>query len=184
PLAPRNQIAFAVRTPENPQSMVGPLRAEVAKVDKDLAVSKIFPMADYVAGARKETRFTTMLSSILAGIALVLACIGIYGVTSYAVIGRTSEIGVRMALGAQRFDILKLIIRQGMFPVILGAMLGGALSIAVTPLLSGILFGVRPSDPLTFAIAAAFLLLTGLIACYFPARWAMRIEPMDALRFE
>jgi ABC-type antimicrobial peptide transport system permease subunit len=113
-----------------------------------------------------------------------LACIGIYGVTSYAVIGRTSEIGVRMALGAQRFNILKLIIRQGMFPVILGATLGGLLSLALTPLLSGFLFGVRPSDPLTFAVVAAFLLLTGLLACYLPARWAMRIEPMDALRFE
>jgi predicted permease len=184
PLAPRNQIAYTIRTPENPQSLIGPLRAEVAKLDKDLAVSKVFPMDDYVAIARTETRFTTMLSSVLAAIALLLACIGIYGVTSYAVLGRTSEIGVRMALGAQKLDILKLIIRQSMFPVILGALLGSALSLALTPLLSGLLFGVRPSDPLTFAFVAVFLLLAGLVACYLPARWAMRIEPMDALRFE
>ena len=153
-------------------------------MDKDLAVSKILPMDVYITTARKETRFTTMLSSILAGIALLLACIGIYGVTSYAVIGRTSEIGVRMALGAQRFDILKLIIRQSMFPIIMGALLGTALSLALTPLLSGLLFGVHPSDPLTFAVVATFLLFTGLLACYLPARWAMHIEPRDALRFE
>jgi putative ABC transport system permease protein len=89
-----------------------------------------------------------------------------------------------MALGAQSFDILKLIIRQSIFPVIVGALLGSALSLALTPLLSGLLFGVRPSDPLTFAFVAAFLLLTGFVACYLPARWAMQIEPMDALRFE
>ena len=141
-------------------------------------------MDSYVAIARTEARFTTMLASVLGAIALLLACIGIYGVTSYSVVGRTSEIGVRMALGAQRLDILKLIIRQSMVPVIAGALLGSGFSLALTPLLAGLLFGVRPSDPFTFVFVASVLLFAGLVACYIPARWAMRIEPMDALRFE
>ena len=184
PLAPRNQIAFTVRTAGNPESLIGPLRTEVAKLDKELPVSKLFPMDSYVATARTESRFTTMLASVLGAIALLLACIGIYGVTSYSIIGRTSEIGVRMALGAQRLDILKLILRQSMIPVILGALLGSALSLTLTPLLSGLLFGVRPSDPFTFIFVASVLFLAGLVACYIPARGAMRIEPMEALRFE
>ena len=170
--------------PGNTQSLIGPLRVEVARLDKELPVSKVFPMDSYVAIARTVARFTTMLASVLGAIALRSACVGIYGVTSDSMVGRTSEIGVRMALGAQRLDILKMIIRQSMVPVIVGALLGSAFSLTLTPLLSGLLFGVRPSDPFTFIFVASVLLCAGLVARHIPARWAMRIEPMDALRFE
>jgi putative ABC transport system permease protein len=114
----------------------------------------------------------------------VLASIGIYGVTSYSVSQRRNEIGVRMALGAQPRDILKLVLGQGMLSVILGISVGFTISWLLTPALSSLLFGVRPTDLPTFAAVALFLSSVGMLACYFPARRAMRVDPMTALRDE
>jgi putative ABC transport system permease protein len=125
-----------------------------------------------------------LLAGAMAILALALASIGIYGVTSYSVSQRRNEIGVRMALGAQSRDILKLVLSRGMVSVIAGISVGFAISWLLTPALSSLLFGVRPTDLPTFAAVAIFLSAAGLFACYVPARRAMRVDPMTALRDE
>jgi predicted permease len=180
----REKLAISVRATGEPLALVGPIRAEVAKLDGDLPLSKVRLMNDYVRQARAGTRFTMLLAAALAVLALVLASIGIYGVTSYAVANRRNEIGIRMALGAQRRDILQLVLGQGMGSVIAGVLLGVVLSWLLTPMLASLLYGVRPTDLLTSVAVAVFLSAVGLLACYIPARRAMRVDPLVALRFE
>ncbi len=184
PLAVRSHMAFTVRTTGAPTTLVEPVRREVAALDKDLPAAQIAPMEDYVRQARSETRFTTVLASALAGAALLLACIGIYGIAACSVVRRTSEFGIRMALGGRASDILKLVLRQSMLPVSLGSLIGLALSLALAPLLSKLLYGVRPFDPTTLATAFFVFCGAGLLACYLPARRATKIDPMVALRYE
>jgi len=184
PLAVRSHMGFTVRTTGSPDTLVGPVRREVARLDKDLPVAQIVPMENYVRQARSETRFTTALAGVLAGIALLLAGVGIYGVAACSVLRRTSEFGIRMALGGRASDILNLVLRQSMLPVILGSLMGLALSFALTPLLSKMLFGVRPFDPTTLATGFLVICGDGLLACYLPARRATRVDPMVALRYE
>ena len=180
----REKLAIAVRVTSDPLSLVGPIRAEVAKVDGDLPLSKVRLMDDFVRQARAGTRFTMLLAAALAVLALMLASIGIYGVTSYAVAHRRNEIGIRMALGAQQRDIMQLVLGQGMGSVIAGVLLGVVLSWLLTPMLVSLLYGVRPTDLLTCAAVAVFLSAVGLLACFIPARRAMRVDPLVALRFE
>jgi putative ABC transport system permease protein len=135
PLAVRSHMAFTVRTTGAPEMIVGPVRREVAKFDKDLPVAQVVPMEEYVRQARSETRFITLLSGVMAGTALLLACIGVYSVAGWSVLQRTSEFGVRMALGGRSSDILKLVLRQSMVPVILGSLVGLVLSFGLMPLL-------------------------------------------------
>jgi putative ABC transport system permease protein len=139
---------------------------------------------NYVEMARAQTRFVTVLAGALAALALFLACIGIYGVTSYSVAQRTSEIAIRLALGASSTDIRGLVLRQSVLPVALGVAAGLLLAAAVAPLLSGLLFGVRPGDPLTYVAISLVLAAVGLLACYIPTRRAMRVNPMVALKYE
>jgi putative ABC transport system permease protein len=141
-------------------------------------------MKEYVAQARRETRLTTMLSGIMAGIALLLACAGVYGVVAYSVSQRISEIGIRLALGAQPPGILEMILRQNMAPVVSGVLVGFLLSLVLAPLISSLLFGVRPTDPATITLGSASVLGIGVLACYLPARRAMRVDPMVVLRSE
>jgi putative ABC transport system permease protein len=182
--SPRELLAFTLRTTGQPEALVSAVRAEVDKLDKDIPLSKVRPLDEYVRQARAPTRFTMLLAGALAALALVLASIGIYGVTSYSVSQRRNEIGIRMALGAQPRDVVHLVLGQGMAPVIAGISLGFAISWLLTPALSSLLFGVRPTDLMTFAAVAAFLFSVGLLACYVPARRAMRVDPMTALRYE
>ena len=136
------------------------------------------------ASAISQERFQALLLGLFAALALVLACVGLYGVISYSVAQRTHEIGVRMALGARPGDVLKLVLRQGMGLTIVGLVVGIAIGSVATRVLSDMLFGVTPRDPLTFVGVPALLLLVAFLACYIPARRATRIDPLVALRWE
>lgn len=184
PLAPRPVYSFVVRTAASMPTFAAYMRQAVKKLDKEMPVSNLRPQMDYVERARAQTRFVTVLAGALAVLALFLACIGIYGVTSNSVAQRKREIAIRIAVGANSADVSKMILRQSGLPVIMGVVIGLAMAVVLTPLLSGLLYGVRPSDPLTYA--AIFLVLTtvGLLACYTPARSATKVDPMTTLRSE
>jgi putative ABC transport system permease protein len=181
---PQMQMAFALRADGPVEALLEPIKRAVSSLDKDLPLSKVRPLESYVAQARTRTRFVTVLSSLLAAIALLLACIGIYGVTSYSVAQTTNEIGVRMALGAQRRDIVRMVLRRSMAVVGLGILAGGAGSFLLTPLLGSLLFQVQAKDWLTFIVVGALLCLVGFAACFVPAARASRVDPMVALRYE
>jgi putative ABC transport system permease protein len=183
-LAPRPQISFVVRTTAPLSTFAAYVRKEVKLLDKNLPVSNLRPQMEFVETARAQIRFVTLLAAALAVIALLLASIGIYGVTSCSVAQRTSEIAIRLALGARAPDIRLLVLRQSVSPVILGIAIGIPLAVALTPMLAGLLYGVRSGDPLTFLLISLFLAAVGVVACYLPARRAMRVDPMVVLRYE
>ena len=184
PLAPRPIYSIVVRTTEPIETFSAYVRQTVRKLDKAMPVSNLHPQMDYVDNARAQTRFVTVLSGALGSLALFLACIGIYGVTSHTVAERKREIAIRIAVGADSSDVGKMVLRQSGTPVIAGVIAGLGLAAALTPLLSGMLFGVRPSDPLTYVFIGFVLGAVGLLACYVPARRATRVDPMIALRCE
>ena len=184
PLAPRPVYSILVRTTEPVEAFRAYALQAARKLDKDMPISNLLPQMDYVDKARAQTRFVTVLAGALGALALFLACIGIYGVTSYSVAERKREIAIRIAVGANSVDVGKMIVRQSGAPVIVGVIAGLALAAALTPLLSGMLFGVRPSDPLTYVFIALVLGAVGVAACYFPAQRATKVDPMIALRCE
>jgi putative ABC transport system permease protein len=184
PRAVRAHMALTVKSNIDQQSLVGLIRVEVARLDKDMPVYGILPLNDYLENARRPARFTSTLAGIMAAIAVLLACSGIYGVTAYSVRQRTSEIGVRMALGARPGEIFAMILRQHVLPVMGGLVVGLELTLLLTPLLSRLLFGVRPGDPATVGMAGVLLFTVGALACCLPARRATRLDPVEALRYE
>jgi putative ABC transport system permease protein len=177
-------LAFVIRSAEDPAALAAFARQQVHAIDKDLALVDIQTMRTLVHGSVKEERFRTTLLSGFAGMALLLAAIGIYGVLAYLVTQRTREIGIRMALGAQQPQLLGLVFRQGMLPVIFGVVAGLAGALAATRLIRTMLFGVDSSDALTYSATAGVLLAVAMCACYFPARRATRVDPIVALRDE
>lgn len=183
-MPPRVQMAYSLRLGSSPESVLPSVRQAVANLDKDLPISGIRTLDLYVADAKVRTRFTTLLSGILGVAALLLACIGVYGVTSYSVAQRTGEIGMRMALGAEPKRVLLWILRDNLTFVIVGILFGVGLSFALAPLLASLLFQTKPVDVATFISVPALLLILAFLGCYFPARRASRMNPVAALRNE
>jgi putative ABC transport system permease protein len=177
-------MTFMVRTKGDPLALANPARQAIAAVDKTLAVSKVATLEELIAKTMAQGRGLTILLGAFAAVALLLAMVGIYGVLSYTVSQRTQEIGVRMALGAARRDVLRLVIGQGMLLAGIGIAIGLAASFGLTRLLAELLFGVGPRDPFTFIGVPVLLAAVAFIACYVPARRATRIDPMIALRHE
>src|SRR5262249_3764819 len=176
------QMFVVARTAADPMSRSSALRGAVAAMDKNLALSSVSAMEEITSQSIGQERFTLLLLGVFSALALSLAVAGIYGVMSYAVAQRTHEIGVRVALGAQARDVLKLGVTQGMAHGLGGVGIGLASSLALTGFIRGLLFGVSATDPMTFVAVAALLALVALIACYVPARRASKVDPMVALR--
>lgn len=184
PEAPYKMMTVVVRAATPPLSLVSAIRRALGRMDKDQPMAKIRAMDQLVANSVASSRFMMFLLSAFAALALVLACIGIYGVMAYSVAQRTHEIGIRMALGAQKKDVLGMVIGQGFRLTLLGTVMGIAGAIALTRFLSSLLYGVKAADPLTFVAVSLLLGAVALLACYIPARRAMRVDPMVALRYE
>jgi ABC-type antimicrobial peptide transport system permease subunit len=159
------------------------LRDAVAALDPQLAVS-VARLSDNLELWRAPSRLLSAMAACLALLALVLACTGVFGTVAYAVSRRVREIGIRMALGAEQRDVLGLMVRQGLRPVVVGIAIGIAGTAAVSRVFVNMLFGLSPHDPLSFVLVPAALLLMALVACYIPARRALRVEPSSTLRTE
>ncbi|MGH9855845.1 MAG: FtsX-like permease family protein, partial [Blastocatellia bacterium] len=177
-------MSLAVRVSGDPMQMLAAVRGQVWAVDKNQPVFNIQTMEGLLAKSVGLRRFNLLLLGVFALVGLALAGVGIHGVMSYTVTQRTREIGVRMALGAQASDVLRLVIGEGMKLAFIGVLLGVGGALAVTRLLTTLLFGVSATDPLTFVIIAAVLTLVALLACWLPARRATKADPLVALRHE
>ena len=176
---------LVVRTPNrDPFSVVPGIKAQVRAVDPDQPVSQIRTMEQVLGESLAQRKFSLVLIGIFAGLSVLLAAIGIAGVMAFLVAQRTQEMGIRMALGAQSNDVFALVLGQGLRMASLGLIIGLAGAFGLTRLLSGMLYGVKPGDPLTFALVSAFLVGVALLACWLPARSATRVDPMVALRYE
>ena len=186
PLAQEHQagMTLMVRTAGDPAALVGAVRNELRTLNKDVPVFSVQTMEERIGGQLAADRMIAVLLSIFGAGALLLAAIGIYGVMAYAVARRTHEIGIRIALGAEQRDILKLIVGQGMVLVLIGAGLGLVLALVLTRVVKGLLFDISATDPLTFAAVVLVLVGVSLLACYLPARRATKVEPLTALRNE
>jgi predicted permease len=180
----RRRITLAVRVKGNPSDYADMVRGEISRIDKDQPVTGIRTLDETVARSVTPQRFNALLLGIFACLAVLLAMIGVYGVMSFAVAGRTREIGIRMALGARGADVMRMIVGQGMLLVLFGVGIGLAASFALTRLIANLLYGTSATDPVVFAAIAALLSLVALVACYIPARRATKIDPMNALRYE
>jgi predicted permease len=179
-----DEAHFALRTATNPQALLPAVRKVVSDLDNNLPLFDVRTQAERIERLLFNERLLARLASLFGLLALVLACIGLYGLLSYEVARRTREIGIRAALGAQTRDVLRLVGRQGLVLVALGIVFGIVAAMAVTRSLGSLLYGVQPSDPITFFGVSALLTIVGLAACYIPARRATRVDPMVALRYE
>src|SRR5262245_16582375 len=181
---PQPVVTLMARSADDPHGLAGAMKQAVYAADKDLGISKLAPLEGMVADSIAHRRALMTLLAVFATLALALATIGIYGVMAYAVAQRTHEIGVRMALGARKNDVLKLVIGQGLKLVMMGVALGVSAAFGLARLMTTLLYQVRPTDPATFGAIAALLTVVALLACYVPARRATKTDPMNALRHE
>ena len=177
-------MTVVVETGVDPASLSGSVRQTVEAMDPDLPVSKLVPMETYLSEGMAQARFSLVLMSVLGGIALLLTAVGVFGVISYSVSQRTREFGIRLALGEDPRRTRKSVVADGMRLVLASVAIGLVGSLLVTRLMAGLLYHVRPADPLTFAGIGLLLTLVALLACYLPARRATRVDPALALRSE
>ncbi|MBZ5538652.1 MAG: ABC transporter permease, partial [Acidobacteriia bacterium] len=182
--SPDQTMSMVVRTSAKPGVILPVIKTAIWSVDKNQPVFDVKTMDDIVSGVVSAQRVAFILLGIFAIVALALAAVGIYGVTSYSVSQRTQEIGIRMALGAGKDDVLRLVVGRGLALTLAGVGVGAATALVLTRFLSSILYAVRPNDPLTYLLVTIVLGLVALLACYVPARRAMRVDPMVALRYE
>ncbi len=180
----QSYFTLTLRTAAAPDTLVGAVRNQIHDFDPDIPVYEVHTMDSLVRESAAADRFQMVLFGIFAGVGLLLAAIGIYGVISYSVTQRTREIGIRMALGAERAEVLRLIVSDGMRLALAGAALGIAGALAVSRFLGGLLYGVKPTDPVTFAVVFVALTAVAFLACFVPARRATKVDPMVALRYE
>jgi putative ABC transport system permease protein len=180
----RRSLTLVLRTKEDAGTLVNQVRREVAGLDKALPISNLKTMNEWLAGSLVGARFNALLIGVFASLALLLAAIGVYGVMSYSVSQRTNEIGIRMALGAQKRNVLSLVIGQGMRLGLMGVGIGVVTALALMRVMTTLLFEVDPADPLTFVGVSVLLVGIVLFACWLPARRAARVDPMEALRHE
>jgi putative ABC transport system permease protein len=178
------QLSVVMRSGGDPKSLASALRSAVYEINKNQPIVKVRTMEENLSDSIAQPRFRTVLLGIFAGLALLLTTVGVYGVLSYTVTQRTQEIGIRMALGAQSSDVLRLIIGQGMRLTLLAVGIGLAGALGLGLLMRTMLFGVTFYDPATFLGTAILLTGVALAACYVPARRAMRVDPLVALRYE
>jgi predicted permease len=177
-------MRIALRTKADPASMTASIREAMQSLDPDLPLAKVATLTTLVGDSLSQPRFAMLLLASFGVLALLLASIGMYGVISYSVMQRTQEIGIRMALGAERRSVFRMVLSQGARLAGVGIAIGLLAALGLTRVMSSFLFGVQPTDPLTFAIVSLLLVGTALLACYLPARRATRVDPMIALRHE
>jgi putative ABC transport system permease protein len=178
------KMTLVVRAVRNPTNLIADVRGIIRSVDPDQPLGGISTMERLASDSIAPRRLTMLISGLFAALALVLAMIGLYGVISYSVAQRSHEFGIRMALGAAKGDILRLIITHGLTLAVAGVIVGMGGALALTRVLTSLLFGIAPNDPMTFGAVATLLICVALLACYIPARRATKVDPMVALRYE
>jgi len=178
------EATLVIRPEGDPTGLTGAVRSAIGEVAHEAPITKIRPMKQVLEESMASSRFNMILMTIFAGVALMMASIGLYGVISYSVSQRTHEIGIRMALGASRPSVLSLVLRNGMTLAVIGVALGVAVALGLTRLMASMLYGVSPTDPLTFIVISLILTGVALVACFVPAHRATRVDPMIALRYE
>jgi putative ABC transport system permease protein len=184
--SPISRMTLVVRSKTDASAIVSAARHKIAELDPDLPLANVASMKEVIAASGRVTqsRLTAQFTGTFALLALLLTAVGIYGIVTYSVAQRTQEMGLRMALGASRSDVLRLVIAQGMRFVLVGIAIGFAAALALTRLIKTLLFGTSATDPLTFATVIAVLISVSCLACYIPARRAARLDPLVALRCE
>jgi len=181
---PARSLEVVIRAAGEPLALAGAARDTIRSLDRDLPITNLRTMSDVLSETSAQRRFNMLLLGLFAGVALLLAAVGIYGVMAYAVTQRTHEIGVRMALGARPRDVLSLVLKQGLGLALAGVALGLGGAFALTRLMASLLYEVSATDPLTFAAVALLLVGVASLASYLPARRATKVDPMIALRYE
>src|SRR5262249_11513713 len=179
-----SRMTILVKTTGDPLSLVSPIRYELKQMDRELPMASIASMDQLLSDSISRSRFTMFVLGVFAAIALILTAVGIYGVIAYSVAQRTHEIGIRMALGAQRGNVLGLVLGQGTRLTLIGVGIGAVAASVLTRLMSSLLFGISATDPITFVAVIVMLAAVALLATFVPARHATRVSPVVALRYE
>jgi putative ABC transport system permease protein len=179
-----NSIALVVRTADDPLRLSNAVQSQVWTIDANQPVADVYSMEQRMSDGLSQRRFNMLLFGIFAGLALLLASIGIYGVLAYTVTQRMREIGIRIALGASARNVAGLVLRQGLLLALAGVVIGGGAAFALTRWMESLIFGVSPTDPVTFSAVSTLLVAIALAASYVPARRAVRLDPMRSLRIE